>query len=85
MEDEADETRLIFILLTVVTSVFLPGGGHLVIGKLGRGAAAFMAGVLLWFVLLGWVVHIVALFDAVRLAIQGDIRWLEDLDSKETD
>lgn len=83
MEDETDDTQLIFILLSVVASVFLAGGGYMVIGKFKRGAAAFVLSIPLWFVLLGWVVHILALFDALRLAIQGDIRWIEEGNGEE--
>lgn len=49
-----------------LASFFYPGLGQLVQGRLLAAAIFFLAGTLLWFVLLGWIVHILAALDCAR-------------------
>jgi len=47
-------------------SLWIPGLGQLTQGRFGRGLAMFGGAALLWIVLLGWIMHIVAATDAAR-------------------
>jgi TM2 domain-containing membrane protein YozV len=49
-----------------LASFFYPGLGQLVQGRLMAALLYFLAGTVLWFVLLGWIVHILAAFDSAR-------------------
>lgn len=49
-----------------IASFFYPGLGQLVQGRLLAAAIFFLAGTVLWFFLLGWIVHIWAAVDAAR-------------------
>ena len=46
-----------------LASFFYPGLGQLVQGRLLAALLFFVAGTVLWLVLLGWIVHILAAFD----------------------
>ncbi len=49
-----------------LASFFYPGLGQLVQGRLLAALLYFVAGTVLWLVLLGWIVHILAAFDCAR-------------------
>ena len=49
-----------------LASFFYPGLGQLVQGRLLSAAFFFITGTLLWFVLLGWIIHIWAAINAAR-------------------
>jgi len=49
-------------------SLVITGAGHLYVGKVGAGFALLFLQIALWFILLGWVVWIVAPIDAHRAA-----------------
>ncbi len=49
-----------------LASFFYPGLGQLVQGRLLAAFLFFVAGTLLWLVLLGWIVHILAAFECAR-------------------
>ncbi len=49
-----------------LASFFYPGLGQLVQGRFLAAAIFFVAGTLLWFVLLGWIIHIWAAINAAR-------------------
>ena len=53
-------------IIAGLASFFYPGLGQLVQGRLLAALFFFLAGTLLWFVLLGWIVHIWAAFDCAR-------------------
>jgi len=52
--------------LVAILSLLIPGLGQLLLGRLGRAIGHFIAAVLLWFILLGWIVHIWSAVDASR-------------------
>jgi TM2 domain-containing membrane protein YozV len=49
-----------------IASFFIPGLGQLVQGRVLSGIAFFVVACLLWFMLLGWIVHLVAAVSAAR-------------------
>ncbi len=51
-------------VIAAICSFFIPGLGQLVQGRLMRAAIMFVAATVLWFVLLGWIVHIWSVYDA---------------------
>ncbi|HJU12023.1 MAG TPA: hypothetical protein VJ728_14155 [Candidatus Binataceae bacterium] len=51
-------------VIAAVCSFFIPGLGQLVQGRLLMAIVQFMLAVLLWFVLLGWVIHLWSILDA---------------------
>lgn len=54
-------------LIAGVLSLLLPGLGQLYKQRLGRGAAFFFGSLLAWGLLLGWVIHLWAAYDALTL------------------
>ncbi|MDZ4850287.1 MAG: hypothetical protein SGI77_13465 [Pirellulaceae bacterium] len=55
-----------------LASFFYPGLGQLVQARFLAAAIFFVAGTLLWFVLLGWIIHIWAAIDAARWVKRSD-------------
>ena len=53
-------------VLAALCSFFLPGLGQLLQARLLMAAIHFVLAGLLWFVLLGWIVHIWSVIDAAR-------------------
>ncbi len=53
-------------VLAAICSFFVPGLGQLVQGRLLAAFAFFVAAAALWFVLLGWVIHLWSVIDAAR-------------------
>lgn len=53
-------------VIAALASFFYPGLGQLVQGRPLAALIYFVAGSLLWIVLLGWLVHIIAAIDAAR-------------------
>lgn len=51
-------------VICALASFLYPGLGQLLQGRILAGALFFFGATLLWFVLLGWVMHIWATFDA---------------------
>jgi TM2 domain-containing membrane protein YozV len=47
-------------------SFFIPGLGQLLLGRVGRAIGHFFVAVLLWFILLGWLVHLYSAYEASR-------------------
>lgn len=54
-----------------VASFFVPGLGQLVQGRIGPGVLHFALAVGLWFVLLGWIVHLASAVEAARYTPQS--------------
>lgn len=54
--------------LAVLLSVFWVGAGQLYNGQIGKGILMFVGAVVLWFLLLGWIVHIASWIDAYTVA-----------------
>ncbi len=63
--------RVVQTALAAVLSVFLAGAGQAYNGQWAKGFAFVVASFLMWFLLLGWVMHIWAVIDA------GVVRWYQ--------
>ena len=53
-------------VIAAVCSFFIPGLGQLVHGRLFAAIIQFVLAAVLWFVFLGWLVHIWSVIDAAR-------------------
>jgi TM2 domain-containing membrane protein YozV len=53
-------------VLAALCSLFIPGLGQLLQGRLLAAAVQFVLAAVLWIVLLGWVVHLWSIIDAAR-------------------
>lgn len=51
-------------VLAAICSLFVPGLGQLVQGRLLMAVLMFALAALLWFFLLGWVIHLWSILDA---------------------
>ena len=53
-------------VLAALCSFFIPGLGQLFQGRLGIAIIHFVLAAALWFVLLGWVIHLWSVIDAAK-------------------
>ena len=53
-------------VIAALASFFIPGLGQLVQGRVVAAAVQFVLAALLWFVMLGWLVHLYSIIDAAR-------------------
>jgi TM2 domain-containing membrane protein YozV len=53
-------------VVAALASFFIPGLGQLLQGRVGAALAHFVLAGLLWFVALGWIVHLWSVIDAAR-------------------
>jgi TM2 domain-containing membrane protein YozV len=53
-------------VIAAIASFLYPGLGQLCQGRILSAAIFFFAATMLWFVLLGWIMHIWATLDAAR-------------------
>jgi len=51
-------------VIAALASFFIPGLGQLLQGRLIKAVIMFVAAAVLWFFLLGWVVHLWSIIDA---------------------
>jgi TM2 domain-containing membrane protein YozV len=51
-------------VIAAVCSFFIPGLGQLVQGRLLMAAVHFVLAALLWFIFLGWIIHLWSILDA---------------------
>ena len=51
-------------ILAAACSFFIPGLGQLFQGRLGMAVFQFVLAAILWFFLLGWVIHLWSVLDA---------------------
>jgi TM2 domain-containing membrane protein YozV len=51
-------------VIAAVCSFFVPGLGQLVQGRLGMAILQFVLAAVLWFFLLGWIIHLWSILDA---------------------
>ena len=51
-------------VIAAVCSFFIPGLGQLVQGRLLKAAVMFVLAAVLWWFLLGWIIHLWSIFDA---------------------
>lgn len=54
-------------------SLFIPGLGQLLQGRLFAAVTYFAVDVVLWYFCLGWIIHIVACLDAALYTAEADI------------
>ena len=53
-------------VIAAVCSFFIPGLGQLVQGRIFMAAVQFVLAAVLWWFLLGWVIHLWSIIDAAR-------------------
>lgn len=53
-------------VLAALCSFFVPGLGQLLQGRLIAAIVYFVLASILWFVFLGWIVHLISTLDAAR-------------------
>lgn len=53
-------------VLAALASLFVPGLGQLLQGRFLLAAVQFVLAAVLWWLLLGWVVHLWSIIDAAR-------------------
>lgn len=53
-------------IIAAVCSFFIPGLGQLVQGRVLAALIHFVLAALLWFLLLGWLMHLWSIVDAAR-------------------
>lgn len=58
-------------VLAALCSFFIPGLGQLVQGRLLMAAVHFILATVLWFILLGWVIHLWSVLDAALFKPKG--------------
>jgi len=51
-------------VLAGIASFFIPGLGQLLQGRVGAGVVHFILSFVLWFLLLGWIVHLASAVGA---------------------
>lgn len=51
-------------VLAALASFFIPGLGQLLQGRLGMAFVQFVLAIILWFFLLGWIIHLWSILDA---------------------
>jgi TM2 domain-containing membrane protein YozV len=55
-------------VLAALCSFFVPGLGQLFQGRLLIAVVMFVAAIVLWIMLLGWIVHLWSVLDAAKFA-----------------
>lgn len=58
-------------VIAALSSFFIPGLGQLIQGRLLAAGVQFVLAAVLWWFLLGWIVHIYSIWDAARFAPPG--------------
>ena len=53
-------------VLAALCSFFIPGLGQLLQGRLVRAAIQFVLAAALWFIFMGWVIHLWSVIDAAK-------------------
>jgi len=56
-------------VLAALCSLIVPGLGQLLQGRLGMAIVQFVLAFALWFVLLGWVIHLWSVIDAAKFKL----------------
>jgi TM2 domain-containing membrane protein YozV len=51
-------------VIAALASFFIPGLGQLIQGRLLRAVLFFIAAAILWWILMGWIIHLWAILDA---------------------
>jgi len=58
-------------VLAAFASLVIPGLGQLLQGRLGMAIFQFGLAVVLWFFMLGWIIHLWSILDAARFRPKG--------------
>jgi TM2 domain-containing membrane protein YozV len=58
-------------VIAALCSFFVPGLGQLLQGRLMMAIIQFVLAAILWFLLLGWVIHLWSILDAALFKPQG--------------
>ena len=53
-------------VLATLCSFFIPGFGQLLQARLGTAIVHFVLAIVLWFVLLGWIIHLWSILNAAK-------------------
>ena len=53
-------------VLAALCSLFIPGLGQLLQGRVFRAVLQFVLAAALWWVLLGWIIHLWSVIDAAK-------------------
>lgn len=53
-------------VIAALCSFFIPGLGQLIQGRIFKGAIYFISTGLFWFILMGWLPHLLSIIDAAR-------------------
>lgn len=53
-------------VLAALCSFFIPGLGQLLQARLGMAIVHFVLAIVLWFFLLGWIIHLWSILDAAK-------------------
>lgn len=53
-------------VLAALASLFIPGLGQLLQGRLFKAIFMFLLAAVLWIFLLGWIIHLWSIIDAAR-------------------
>jgi TM2 domain-containing membrane protein YozV len=51
-------------VIAALASFFIPGLGQLLQGRMVKAAVMFVLAAVLWWILLGWIVHLWSILDA---------------------
>jgi TM2 domain-containing membrane protein YozV len=58
-------------VIAAVCSFFIPGLGQLVQGRVIKAAIMFISAAVLWWILMGWIIHLWSIVDAAMFK-RGD-------------
>jgi TM2 domain-containing membrane protein YozV len=53
-------------VIAALASFFIPGLGQLLQGRVGIAILQFVLAAILWFLLLGWIIHLWSIIDAAK-------------------
>jgi TM2 domain-containing membrane protein YozV len=60
-------------VIAALASFFIPGLGQLIQGRLVRAAVMFVLAAVLWWFLLGWIIHLWSILDAALWKSRGEV------------
>jgi TM2 domain-containing membrane protein YozV len=60
-------------VIAALASFFIPGLGQLLQGRLLKAAVMFVLAAILWWFLLGWIVHLWSILDAALWRPSGSV------------
>ncbi len=60
-------------VIAALASFFIPGLGQLIQGRLIRAAVMFVLAAILWWFLLGWIIHLWSILDAALWKARGEV------------